>query len=89
MTESVATAQQLNSEVPDSEFWTVHQGDARKLGDLLRRAALVAGREGQPFVQTTITSPPYATLVDYGSENQIGFGQSYDDYLESCRSVFL
>ncbi len=54
----------------------------------MERAARAAGREDQPFLQTTITSPPYATLVDYGSENQIGFGQSYEDYLESCKSIF-
>ena len=46
------------------------------------------GSEGQPFLQTTITSPPYSTLVDYGSNSQIGWGQSYDDYLKDCRSVF-
>lgn len=72
----------------DTDYWTVHQGDARELDNFLGRSSRVAGTEGAAFVQTTITSPPYATLVDYGSENQIGFGQSYDDYLASCREVF-
>tara|TARA_Y100000114_G_scaffold139053_1_gene142632 strand:+ start:4891 stop:6177 length:1287 start_codon:yes stop_codon:yes gene_type:complete len=54
----------------------------------LQRAAQAAGREDQPFLQTTITSPPYANLVDYGSDNQIGFGQTHDDYLDSCREIF-
>jgi DNA modification methylase len=75
-------------EASDAPFWTVHQGDARDLDILLERAAHAAGRDGQPILQTTITSPPYATLVDYGSENQIGFGQPYEDYLESCKSIF-
>jgi len=28
-------------------------------------------------VSTTITSPPYFDMKDYGAENQIGFGQTY------------
>jgi DNA modification methylase len=70
------------------DFWTVHQGDARELALFLQRAALAAETPGAPFLQATITSPPYATLVDYGSTNQIGFGQSHESYLASCRSVF-
>ncbi|MGR4011030.1 DNA-methyltransferase [Leucobacter sp. 1207-22] len=69
----------------ESAFWTVHQGDARDVDNLLSGAA---ADKNTPFLQTTITSPPYATLVDYGSDNQIGFGQSYEDYLESCKSIF-
>ncbi len=41
-----------------------------------------------PFLTSTITSPPYANLVDYGTENQIGFGQSYDHYLDECAAIF-
>jgi len=88
VTDAVAASQPAGLDASDPAFWTVHQGDARDLGALMERAARAAGREGQPFLQTTITSPPYATLVDYGSENQIGFGQSYEDYLESCKSIF-
>lgn len=40
------------------------------------------------MVQTTITSPPYFDLKDYGVENQIGFGQSYEKYLADLQSVF-
>lgn len=85
---AVATPEPSGHEISDHGFWTVHQGDARALDELLVRAAAEAGRPNQPFIQTTITSPPYATLVDYGSDNQIGFGQSYEDYLDSCRAVF-
>lgn len=88
MTDAAAASQPAGLDASDPAFWTVHQGDARDLDALIERAARAAGREGQPFLQTTITSPPYATLVDYGSENQIGFGQSYEDYLESCKSIF-
>lgn len=85
MSDAAAATEPRGMEASDPAFWTVHQGDARNLDTLLGRAA---GREGKPFLQTTITSPPYATLVDYGSDNQIGFGQSYEDYLESCKSIF-
>lgn len=40
------------------------------------------------LVQTTITSPPYFDMKDYGVENQIGFGQSYENYLNDLQSVF-
>ncbi|MGN8552104.1 UNVERIFIED_CONTAM: site-specific DNA-methyltransferase [Microbacterium sp. SLM126] len=84
----VAVASESAYDSEGDGIWTVHQGDARDLAALLSRASRVAGEPGSPFLKTTITSPPYATLVDYGSENQIGFGQSYDEYLESCRAIF-
>ena len=41
-------------------------------------------------VQTTITSPPYGFLKDYGSINQIGYGQSTsDEYFESLRDICI
>ncbi|WP_162925027.1 DNA-methyltransferase [Mycetocola zhujimingii] len=88
MSDTAAVPGANSSATAEPDFWTVHQGDARDIGTWLRRAAHEAGSDGAPFLQTTITSPPYATLVDYGSDNQIGFGQSYEDYLESCRSIF-
>lgn len=89
MSDVVAAPQPDGMGAPDNAaFWTVHQGDARDLDTLLQQAARVADREEQPFLQATITSPPYATLVDYGSDNQIGFGQTHRDYLESCRAIF-
>jgi len=68
--------------------WTVHQGDARGADDFLSRTADAILGTYEPFVQVTVTSPPYATLVDYGGENQIGFGQTYEEYLASCRKIF-
>lgn len=41
-----------------------------------------------PSVDLTITSPPYFDMKDYGSKNQIGFGQKYDDYLDDLGKVF-
>ncbi len=34
-------------------------------------------------VNLIITSPPYWQLKDYGVENQIGFNDSYEDYINN------
>ena len=34
-------------------------------------------------VHLIITSPPYWQLKDYGSANQIGFNDSYEDYINN------
>lgn len=39
-------------------------------------------------VDVTITSPPYWNLKDYGFEGQIGYGQSYNEYLRNLARVF-
>lgn len=39
-------------------------------------------------IKSTITSPPYFDMKDYGSENQVGFGQSYQDYLDDLKKIF-
>lgn len=39
-------------------------------------------------VTTTITSPPYYDMKDYDSDNQVGYGQSYEEYLEDLKSIF-
>lgn len=36
-----------------------------------------------------ITSPPYWQLKDYGAENQIGFDDSYEDYINNLNLVWL
>jgi len=35
-----------------------------------------------------ITSPPYWQLKDYGSEHQIGFNESYEDYINNLNVVW-
>lgn len=35
-----------------------------------------------------VTSPPYWQLKDYGSESQIGFNQSYEDYINHLNLVW-
>jgi len=38
-------------------------------------------------IDLAITSPPYWCLKDYGHRGQIGFQQTYDEYLASLRTV--
>ncbi|MHA1267149.1 MAG: DNA-methyltransferase [Candidatus Helarchaeota archaeon] len=39
-------------------------------------------------IQLIITSPPYWNAKDYGVPRQIGFGQSYENYIESLNNVW-
>lgn len=39
-------------------------------------------------IHLVITSPPYWQLKDYGSENQIGFHHSYEDYINNLNLVW-
>ncbi|HEV7378531.1 MAG TPA: site-specific DNA-methyltransferase [Dyadobacter sp.] len=57
----------------------IFNSDARNLLDFIGDSTRI---------KSTITSPPYYDMKDYGSENQIGFGQSYDDYLEDLKIIF-
>jgi DNA modification methylase len=70
--------------VPPEAFFAVHQWDARRLEMLLARHSSPA----RPLLTTTITSPPYGALKDYGHKDQIGFGQREDEYLVDMRRVF-
>ncbi|MBU4294194.1 MAG: site-specific DNA-methyltransferase, partial [Actinobacteria bacterium] len=52
-------------------------GDSRKM-DLLQDKS----------VQLVVTSPPYWQLKDYGSSEQIGFNDSYEDYINNLNLVW-
>ncbi|MCK4576184.1 site-specific DNA-methyltransferase [candidate division WOR-3 bacterium] len=39
-------------------------------------------------VQLVVTSPPYWNIKDYTNAGQIGFGQSYEDYIASLKEVW-
>lgn len=88
MSDGVAEPGWRPEPAPSDGFWTVHQGDARDIDALLRLGSRASGSAGEAYLQATITSPPYGTLVDYGGAGQIGFGQSYEAYLDSCTSIF-
>lgn len=55
-----------------------HQ-DSRKIGQFL---------PSEIKIQTTITSPPYFDMKDYGVDNQVGYGQEYSDYLNDLKIIF-
>lgn len=69
---------------PPASFFTVHQGDARRLDLILSPFS----SKSKPLVTTTITSPPYGSLKDYGHSSQIGWGQPNDEYRLEMRRVF-
>lgn len=52
--------------------------DARNIKKKIKSASL----------DVTITSPPYFDMKDYGHSDQVGFGQTYESYLEDLRSIF-
>lgn len=58
---------------------TIYNIDSRRISEVLPKDVKI---------QTTISSPPYFDMKDYGVENQIGFGQSYEEYLRDMKSVF-
>jgi site-specific DNA-methyltransferase (adenine-specific) len=39
-------------------------------------------------IQLVVTSPPYWQIKDYGESNQIGFNQSYEDYINNLNLVW-
>jgi DNA modification methylase len=69
---------------PPGGLFKIHQGDARNLDFLLGKYSSPA----KPLLTTTITSPPYGDLKDYGHRDQIGFGQPYEEYLIEIKRIF-
>lgn len=57
----------------------VYNGDSRRLLEILPKDVII---------QTTITSPPYFDMKDYGVEGQVGFGQKYEEYLDDLKDIF-
>ena len=39
-------------------------------------------------IQLIITSPPYGKIKDYGSEEQIGFYDSFEEYFKRLKNVW-
>lgn len=52
-------------------------GDSRQMSEVLDSS-----------VHLVITSPPYWQLKDYGSDNQIGFHDSYENYINNLNLVW-
>ena len=58
---------------------TIYNVDSRRISEVFPEDVKI---------QTTISSPPYFDMKDYGVNNQIGFGQTYEDYLKDMKKVF-
>lgn len=56
---------------------TIINGDSRQMTELPDKS-----------VHLVITSPPYWQLKDYGSDNQIGFHDSYENYINNLNLVW-
>ena len=56
----------------------IYFGDSRKLNKIPDKS-----------VQLIITSPPYWQLKDYGTNNQIGFNDSYEEYINNLNLVWM
>jgi DNA modification methylase len=69
----------------NTSFFGLNQKTAKDLLTIFPK-----GGDGKckPCIDVTITSPPYWNLKNYGFEGQIGYGQSYDEYLESLEKIF-
>lgn len=66
-----------------NDRWTLHAGDARDVGTFLSTIL-----DENEEITTTITSPPYGSLIDYGVHGQVGHGQTMDEYLDDCSAIF-
>jgi len=71
------------------DFWTLHECDSRKLRSQFREWFTPEALE-EGVLDVTITSPPYADMKNYqgGEEVQIGFGDSYAEYLTQLQHIF-
>ncbi len=59
-------------------FKTKHKiinGDSRQMTELVDKS-----------IDLVITSPPYWQLKDYGIKNQIGYNDSYEEYINNLKS---
>jgi len=54
------------------------QGDSREIENYIPENS----------VDLVVTSPPYWNIRDYGYDDQIGYKQSYDDYIADMKRVF-
>jgi site-specific DNA-methyltransferase (adenine-specific) len=56
----------------------IYNKDARQIKDFVKPES----------VHLIVTSPPYADIKDYGHKDQIGFGQTYQEYILSLNEVW-
>lgn len=66
-------------------LYALHEKSASHLLEVFPK--LKSG-EFKQCVDVTITSPPYWNLKNYGFQDQIGYGQTYDQYLNDLENIF-
>lgn len=57
---------------------TIINGDSRKMSELQDNS-----------IHLIVTSPPYWQLKDYGNDNQIGFNDSYEQYINNLKNKHI
>ena len=67
----------IDKDVKTMTSHTLILGDSRQLNMIPDKS-----------VQLIITSPPYWQLKDYGTEEQIGFNDSYEEYINNLNLVW-
>lgn len=66
------------------DIFDIHFSDARNIKKYLEQYTKIT-----EYINVTITSPPYHNLINYGkNQNQIGYGQKYNDYLRDLSLLF-
>ncbi|MDB2225950.1 DNA methyltransferase [Halorubrum ezzemoulense] len=75
---------------PDSNVFGLHQGDARSIIPAIKDHTAGELDKKDGLVDTTITSPPYYDLKEYGSseEDEIGQHGTYVEYLQELQELF-
>ena len=64
--------------MPARTFHSIINGDSRDMGGIR-----------DEDIHLVVTSPPYWQLKDYGGDEQIGFDESYEAYVNSLNLVWL
>lgn len=72
----------------DRPFDFLFQPSARDSALIQGDAAKALAQIPDGVIQTTVTSPPYWSLRDYGSPGQIGLEASLNDYISSLVTIF-
>lgn len=79
----------LSDDASDAAAWReIFVSDSENSAIIVADAQRVLAGVPDAVIQTTITSPPYWSLRDYGIDGQIGVEDSVDTYIASLVAVF-
>lgn len=73
-----------------ADLFGLHNADARNMVSKLQSYDVSAKESDEKLLDTTVTSPPYYDLKEYGSneKNEVGQHGSYVEYLNELREIF-